>query len=350
VIVRLICTILKLPCIAMAAAITGCHGVSMKSSQRFLIAVVLGGAIGTGALHAQTISDSSTKLAAAFERDRAGNPAQAILAAAWLLASGTLTNVEQADALDLEGICYLELDQMDKAVHALEKAQTLLGPGDTKEQAAVLDNLGRVYASRGNYEVAAHLYERSFRLFESTGHHGGMMRVANNRAQIALSENKNGQARKYLERSDREAKLATDLDKDDLAALVSMHGWLALNEGDTYGGVKAYSTALRLWKEYHGEQHPLTAWGMLLLGQAQSLNGQRKQAAQTMEKGLALTKATLGDHSLRYLAAETAYAKVLDQMGKSVEAAQLRQDAQTKQAAFGASNCRDCTISVIALR
>ena len=321
----------------------------MKSSHKFLIAVVLGSAIGTGALHAETNSSSYAKLAAAFELDRAGYPAQAIAAAEGLLASGTLNQVEQADALDLEGICYLELDQMGKSVHVLEAAEALLGPLDIKERAAILDNLGRVYASRGNYEVAAHLYEQSFHLFESASDHGGMSRVAKNRAEIALSEKKAGQGRKYLERADREAKSATDLDQDDLAALASMHGWLALNEGDTYGGVKAYSTALRLWTEFHGEQHPLTAWGMLLLGQAQALNDQRKEAAQTMEKGLALTKAKLGDHSLRYLTAETAYAKVLDQMGKSLQAAQLRQDAQTKRAAFAAETCSDCTISVVAL-
>jgi tetratricopeptide (TPR) repeat protein len=334
----------------MAAEYSACHRLSMKSSPKFLIAVVLGGAIGTSALHAQTISNSYEKLAAAFALDTEGHPAQAIAAAEALLVSGTLSRVEQADAMDLQGIAYLELDQMDKAVHALEAGEALLGPENTKERAAILDNLGRIYAARQNYDVATRLYEQSFRLCEAAGDHGGLARVLNNQAEVALSEKKNGQARKYLDRAEREAKLANNLDIDDLAAFASMQGWLALNRGDTYGGVEAYSRALKLWTIFHGEQHPLTAWGTLLLGQAEIQHGEWKEGARTMQKGLALTKATLGDRSLRYLGAEAAYARVLDQMGESVEAAQLRQDAASKQAAFAGETCRDCTISVMALR
>jgi tetratricopeptide (TPR) repeat protein len=322
----------------------------MKSSLKLLIAVVLGGAIETGALHAQTNSNSYEKLAAAFALDTGGHPVQAIAAAEELLSSGNLNRVEQAEALDLEGMAYLELEQMDKAVHSLEVAERLLGPQDTKEHAAILDNLGRVYAARQNYEVALHLYQRAFQLFEAAEDHGGMVRVANNQAEIALSAKKNGQARKYLRRAGREVRQAKNLDKDDFAALASMHGWLALNEGDTYGGVREYGRALQLWTEFHGPQHPLTAWGTVLLGQARALNGEWKEGAGTMQKGLALIKATAGDRSLRYLTAETAYARVLDGMGESAEAAQLRQDARTKQAAFAGESCRDCTISVMALR
>ena len=114
--------------------------------------------------------------------------------------------------------------------------------------------------------------------------------------------------------------------------------------------MEAYRQALRLWTEFHGEQHPLTAWGTILLGQAEALNGHYNQGAQTMEKGLALTKATSGENSSRYLTTEMAYARVLDRMGESTRAAQLRQDAQAKQAALTAGSCRNCAISVLALR
>jgi hypothetical protein len=129
-----------------------------------------------------------------------------------------------------------------------------------------------------------------------------------------------------------------------------MHGWLAMNEHDTRAGVEAYQRALQLWVQFHGEQHPLTAWGTFLLGQAKALNGQWREGAQTMEKGLALTRATTGDRSLRYLRGEMAYARVLDEMGESDRAAQLRLDAQTKQATLAGNTCGNCTISVTALR
>lgn len=296
-----------------------------------------------------TSAQAYEKLAVAFALDTAGHPVEAIAAAERLLASGTLSRVEQANALDLEGMCYGELDQPDKAVHALEAAEVLIGPPGTSLQAAILDNLGRIYVSMGNRTAGERLYEHSFRLFEAAGDHGGMMRVANNQARVALAEKKDRQARKYLERSDREAKLATNLDKDDLAALASMHGRLALDQGDTGGAVESYRQALQLWTEFHGEQHPLTAWGTVLLGEAEALNGYYNQGVQIMEKGLALTKATSGENSSRYLTTEMAYARALDRMGESTRAAQLRQDAQAKQAALTAGNCPNCTISVVAL-
>jgi tetratricopeptide (TPR) repeat protein len=297
-----------------------------------------------------TSPQAHEKLAAAFALDTTGHPAEAIVAAERLLASGALSRVEQADALDLKGMCYRELDQPDKAVHALEAAEALLGPTDTNLQAAILDNLGGIYVLMGNRKVGERLYANSFRLFEAASDHGGMMRVANNQASLALDEKKDRHARKYLERSDLEAKLATNLDKDDLAALASMHGRLALNQGDTGGAVEAYRQALQLWTEFHGEQHPLTAWGTVLLGQAEALNGHYNQGAQTMGKGLALIKATSGENSSRYLTTEMEYARVLDRMGESTRAAQLLQDAQSKQATLTAGNCLNCTISVVALR
>jgi tetratricopeptide (TPR) repeat protein len=336
----------------MIAAVFALSGMIIRTKLLFLLsAAVLGASTLPNTSHAQVASNQAIeKLAAAFALDTAGHPAQAIAAADKLLASGALNRIEQADALDLEGICYLEMDQTDKAVHALDTAQQLLAPGNTGLQAAILDNLGRVYAARGDRGVAERLYQRAFRLFQAAGDHGGMVRVLNNQAYIALSEKKDRQARKYLKCSDREMALANDLDNDDLAALASMHGWLALNEYDTRAGVEAYQRALQLWVELHGEQHPLTAWGTFLLGQAEALNGQWREGAQAMEKGLALTRATMGDRSLRYLRGEMAYAQVLDRMGESGRAAQLRLDAQTKQAPVTGETCRNCTISVTGLR
>lgn len=263
----------------------GGDGVGMTCSLKFLIAILLGCVMQASALHAQTVLAANEKVVAAFSLDTAGHPAQALAAAVELLASGTLGRMEQIDTLDLEGICYLELDQMDKAVHALEAAQALLEPGDTQQQAAILDNLGRIYAARENYEVASHLYQRSFQLFEAISSHEGMVRVANNQAEVALSQKKNRQARKYLERADHEAAQAHTLDLDDLASLESMRGWLALNEGDARGGLGAYQRALRIWTEAHGEQHPLTHGGWCWWGRCRRSTGRRKRGREPWRKG-----------------------------------------------------------------
>jgi tetratricopeptide (TPR) repeat protein len=335
-----------LSCIALATPDPQSHGASMPCSRNFLIAIVL-----TSAMQASTLSTSNEKLAAAFALDTDGHPAQAIAAAEVLLQSHTLTTLDQARALNLEGMCYQQLDQSQRAVHSLEAAQALLTPQDMKELGAVLDNLGLVYSGNGNFQVAAHLYQRAFRVYEAAGYHGGMVRVANNQAGVALSQRKIREATKYLELANREAQLASDLNNDDRAALLSTRGWLALTKGDVSGGVESYQRALRLWKEAHGEQHPLTAWGMLLLGQAQAFSGERQEGVRTMGEGLARTAATLGDKSLRYLAAQTAYARLLDQTRNGVQAGRLREDVRRKQpAAFASQGCNNCTISGMALR
>lgn len=296
-----------------------------------------------------TSHQSYENLATAFALNISGHPAQAVGAVEGLLASGTLSRIEKADALDLEGMCYIQLDQLDKAIHALESAHTLLAPSDQREEAAILNNLGRVYVAKGDYAVAEHLFERAFRLYGIVGDHGGMARAASSQAGVALSQMKNRNAGKYLTRSDHEAKLARNLDRDDLAAIASLHAWLALNRGDAKGGVQACRNALRLWTESHGEQHPLTAWGTFLLGQAEAMNGQWDEGARIMEKGITMTRRTVGDRSRRFLDEEASYAKLLDQKGQSRRAAELGRDVQNKQALPSVENCRNC-VSVVALR
>lgn len=137
------------------------------------------------------------------------------------------------------------------------------GPDDSEDRGAgaVLDNLGRVYAANGELGRAARLYERAFRIAEGLGEHSAMARVANNQADIALKQDHDRAARKYLERADEQAKQAPELSNDALAAIASMKGWLALKKSDASDALIEYQEALRLWRELHGERHPLTAWG-----------------------------------------------------------------------------------------
>jgi tetratricopeptide (TPR) repeat protein len=153
------------------------------------------------------------------------------------------------------------MGEPEKAVRALEEAQRLLGANDSDELGAVLDNLGRVYAANGDLGTAARLYERAFRIAEGLGEHSAMARVANNQADVALKQNHDRAARKYLQRADEQAKQAPELNDDGLAAIASMKGWLALKESDATDALIEYQEALRLWRELHGERHPLTAWG-----------------------------------------------------------------------------------------
>ena len=349
------------PCMIVAVTVRRRHGGSMNGLWKLPIILLLSSAASlTAQVPAQkqlpvNTPPVNTTLAKAFALESQGLPRQAIAAAQSLIDGHTLSRIDEARALDLEGMSYQDIDQPEKAIHALEQAQQLLGPQDAKDRASVLDNLGEVYSGRAEWTAAARLYEQAFAIYAADGDHVGMARVASNQASVALGERKDREGRKYLERADREAKQArelndTELDDDDLAAIASMHGWLSLNEGDPRTALSAYQDALQRWKRRHGEQHPLTAWGMLLVGQAQAGIGEWDAGARNMRGGLSLMAATLGQKSQRYVVGEMAYAHILEQTGDRVHASLLRQDAQIKLTAFKSQGCQNCTISVLALR
>jgi tetratricopeptide (TPR) repeat protein len=315
-----------------------------------------GGVIALSTAHAQQITTSYPQLIAAFALETSGNPRGAMQAAQSLIDSHALTAADQASALDLEGICYGDLDQPEQEIRVLEQAEHLLDTPDSKRTSAILNNMGHM---EGQHAIAQHLYKRAFRLSEAAGEHGDMARVANNLASEALRAGKNKQARKYLERADREAKLVMDTDKgdsnrdamsrDDLASIASMEGWLARNEGDVRTMLQKYRQALELWREEHGERHPRTAWGMLLVGQGEAATGDVEAGERTMHAGLALIAAMQGSKSETYAAGELAYARLLVKAGNAAQAAPLLEDAQTKMTAFTSQRCQDCTVSVMAL-
>jgi tetratricopeptide (TPR) repeat protein len=332
----------------------------MSYSPKLLIAVILDGVILGGtlilsgtvagsALRAQEASPSHPQLAAAFALENAGRPEAAIAAAQSLIDSRSLTPFDRAQALDLEGISYEDLDEPEKAMHALEEAAHLLRPQDNKQLAAVFNNMANVYRAWGHFTIAEYLYERAFQQAKAVAEHGDMARAANNQASLALAEKRNRVARKYLQRSDREARQATDLDDDDRAGMASMHGWLAWNKGHTTEALQQYRQALELWRRKHGGQHESTAWGMLLAGQAEARAGDRDAGLRTMREGFALTAAIEGEKSHRYAVAELAYARLLGRAGNRIQAAVMQQDAQTRLAVFENRSCRDCTISAMAL-
>jgi tetratricopeptide (TPR) repeat protein len=258
----------------------------MSYSLKFLCALILGGAMAASALHGQEINPTHQRLVAAFDMENAGKPQQAIAAAEALIGSRALARFDQVQALDLEGISYGDLDEPEKAVHALEEAAHLLGPQDHQEMAAVLNNMAGIYREWGHSSIAEYLYERAFQQAEAAARHGDMARVSSNLAGLALSEKENRAARNYLRRCDSEAKQATDLDDDDRGGMASMHGWLALNEGHARAALEQYRHALELWRRKHGEQHPSTAWGRLLVGKAEAMAGDRDAGLRNMREGL----------------------------------------------------------------
>jgi tetratricopeptide (TPR) repeat protein len=152
----------------------------------------------------------------------------------------------------------------------------------------------------------------------------------------------------YLERAVKEARAANDLDDDDRAAIASLQGWEALFHDDFTVGVARYRQALDFWKRRHGEEHPYTGWGHLLLGDANAAAGQLTTALEEMRQGIAILDRTLGRQNPRFLLAEIAYSRVLDATGSHSEAAQMKATAEPLLQDIYRRQCAGCTVSAAA--
>jgi hypothetical protein len=98
----------------------------------------------------------------------------------------------------------------------------------------------------------------------------------------------------------------------------------------------------------HGEEHPYTGWGYLLLGDAHAEAGQLTTALEEMRQGIAILDRTLSRQNPRYLVAEIAYSRVLDATGSHAEAAQIKAAAEPLLKDIYRRQCIGCTVSAAA--
>jgi hypothetical protein len=185
-------------------------------------------------------------------------------------------------------------------------------------------------------------------IYEKIEDHGGIARTCGDLAGIAFSQKKVDRGSKYLERAVKEARLANDLDSDDRVGIASLQGWKAQLDGDVTMSVVSYRQALDLSRKLHGEEHPSTGWGYLLLGEAHAEAGQLTNALGEMRQGVAVLDRTLSRQNPRYLVAEMAYSRVLDATGSHAEAARVKASAETLLKDVYRKQCAGCTISAVA--
>ncbi len=146
----------------------------------------------------------------------------------------------------------------------------------------------------------------------------------------------------------KEARLATDLDDDDRAAIASLQGWKAQLDGDFATSALRYQQALNLSRRFHGEDHPFTGWDYLLLGTAHAETGELTTALGEMRQGIAILEHTLSKQNPRYLVAEIAYSRVLDATGSHGEATRIKATAESLLRDAYQRQCAGCTVSAAA--
>jgi tetratricopeptide (TPR) repeat protein len=290
------------------------------------------------------------RLTQAFVLEKEGKPASAVAELQSLMDSQVLDAPGTGKAWNILALAYEDQGEFPQSQHAFEESLRILEslPDSIRDYATALDDFGGLYLATGQFEVAGKIKTKALSLYEKIGEHGGITRAACDLAAVEFNQKKVASGSKYLERAVKEAHVARDLDDDDRAAIASLQGWEALFHDDFTLGVGRYRQALDLWRRRHGEEHPYTGWGHLLLGDANAKAGQLTTALGEMKQGVAILDRTLGRQNPRYLLAEIAYSRVLDATGSHLEAAQIKAAAEPLLNDINPSKCAGCTISAAA--
>lgn len=290
------------------------------------------------------------RLTDAFALKMEGKPALATVELHVLLNSGSLNTFGSGKAWNILGLAYEDMGEFTLSQHAYDESLRILKdlPDHLQNYAMALDDFGGLYVATGQFEAANKMRKMALSIYERLADHAGMARASCDLATIAFSQKKVAAGDKYLARAVKEAKLATGLEDDDRAAISSLQGWQAQFDGDLPMSVTRYRKALDLWRGRHGEEHPFTGWGHLLLGDAQFEAGQLTTALDEIKQGVAILDRKVGRQNPHYLIAELAYSRVLDAAGSHAEAARLKGTAESLLKEVYHSRCVGCTISAAA--
>jgi tetratricopeptide (TPR) repeat protein len=185
-------------------------------------------------------------------------------------------------------------------------------PSGDIDYATALDNLADLTQARGKLRSASRLEKKVLHLFLQNEDHVGAAWTYSHLAVIELTRKHSQNAERYLQRASEEARLGPQPGGDYDAAFYSARAWLSELEGNPLTAVSEYqrSVALQFCKDCL-----LTGWTCVLLGKAYSETGRLALALETMRHGLSILSSTDGQHTPRYVAAEGAYAQLLDESG-----------------------------------
>ena len=291
------------------------------------------------------------QLTEAFALETQGKPASAIVELQAILNSNSLDALGSGKAWNILGLAYEDMGEFTLSQHAYEESLRILKdlPDNIRDYAMALNDFGGLCVATGQFDVADKMRTKALAIYEKVEDHGGIARASCDLATVAFSQKKVGSGRNYLARAVKEARAANTLDDDDRAAIASLQGWQAQFDGDFPMSVAKYRLALDLWRRHHGEEHPFTAWGHLLLGDAQFEAGQLTTALEEMKQGVSVLDHTVGNQNPHYLTAELAYSRILDATGSHAEAARIKATAESLLKDVNRKQCSGCTISAVAL-
>jgi tetratricopeptide (TPR) repeat protein len=268
-----------------------------------------------------------------------------------LTSANGLTRLEQGRAFTLLGYCYKENGRFEAAQRSYERAIALVeNNSDARlDYANAMNNLADLYRDTNRLDQAKQAWQKSESAYSGIGDHSGVAGIAMNLAGIAIVQNHLGDAKKLIARAQEEFKLAEGMTDSEKGGMAVTEAWLADAHGHHDEALDDYQRALHAWQHAHGEAHPITGWGWVLLGRAEANVGRFDDARAFTQQGMSIIAKTEGESHPRYQAAQLLYSQVLDMSGSHAEAAVIRTSAEHSLSDVLGRQCTSCTVSVATL-
>jgi tetratricopeptide (TPR) repeat protein len=227
--------------------------------------------------HAAAPVDESDSIRRAHELEIHRDYADAIAILARIANSSSvgLSDQMKGMVLNLLGSAYRVTDNFARAQHCYEKAIAILrrDPSSQSELASATDNLGSLEASLGHSVESERLRKRARKIYVALDDHAGLARVSTSLAVIAMNRDDRSTVRSNLGQAIQEARLAKDLDDDQIASMNGVQGWLALKDGNPQSALSFFDNAIAHWAGPHGPSSCQVATGLVLRAQAHEKGG-----------------------------------------------------------------------------
>lgn len=199
-----------------------------------------------------------------------------------------------AEALIAEGNALMCRGSFDEAVSAYRRLERVAQ--NPRQRGIALQNLGSIFAQRGELDDAAAAFLESLTLFRDAGYERGQAIAANNLGRIALDMDDTEGARRWLQEALARAKAVEDaelvaLARLNLAELALCVGSLGMAEGDVHVSLEHFQETGNRWRQ-------IECWRVL--GDIAHKRGDTSSARELFERALALADA-IGAESERTL-------------------------------------------------
>ena len=322
---------------------------SSLSVKVFALLVLFVAAITASVTAAQSESDPVRR---ANDFRLRGNAAGAVEILAPLAPSAQISDEQRGVVWNILGLSYQDLELLDKAKYCYEQAinASRLLRSQEEQYAAAIDNLGSVEQSLGKLDESERLRKKAKTIYSALGNHAGVARILNNLAVTALRERKWAAAQGYIEKALQESKMTTELSDDDIAAMLSVQGNLAIINRDPRTALTLFQEAIEHWGRLHGSNDTTVGHGLMLRAQAYRNLNDFSSASSDLQQAMCIFKGTLGDTSVAYLKATLQKAQLLRDEGNTLEAVSLEKKAADGFKSLSNDGSKSFTVTVEALR